>query len=169
MNGLACSQELRLSPHLYPTPPSCSFAAIQHVPPAGGLAAVAQAGLEQDRGGAHHPENPPGSEEITFAKWRSRPELCGSLASAGPGVDRTRASSETGMWGWRPQFTGGELRRALSHSLGTSGGLSLLFYEEWALMLGEPPSLTSTHAPLGPGSRLGLQIGAGSSEIQAQF
>lgn len=69
-------------------------------------------------------------------------------------MDRARASSETGVVGcWKPQFTGGELWRALSHLLGTSGSLSLLYeigpseYLKWALMLGKPPVNTSSFHP----------------------
>lgn len=89
-DGLTSSQ----SPHLDPTPLSRPLAVIQHVPPAGGLTAVAQASLEQDRGGAHHPKNPPGSAETTLAKRQSGAELCGSSASAGPGLHQRQ-----GLWG----------------------------------------------------------------------
>lgn len=71
-------------------------------------------------------------------------------------MDRARASSETGVvvvvGCWGPQFTGGELWRALPHLL-TSGSPSLLYqigpceYLEWALMLGEPPVNTSAFHP----------------------
>lgn len=128
LDGLACSQRLNPSPHLYPTPLSRPLSAIQHLPPAGGSAAVAQACLEQDRGGAHHPENPAEGTETTLDKWRPHAELHGGSAPAGPGVDRPRLSQRP-VRGLAAPARGRELLRVLSYLLGTSGSLSLLLCE----------------------------------------
>lgn len=84
-------------PHLWADgPPSaltarpCPPPALQPLPTARGPPPAAPAGPAQDRGGAGHPEGPPGGAAAPHTPARARAELPGRPDPAGPGVGETR-------------------------------------------------------------------------------
>ena len=79
--------------------------AVQHLPPARGSPPAAPACPSEDRGGASHPEDPPGDAAAPPARGRPRAELHGRPDPEGPGVGGTHppASEACGHLGAPPQ------------------------------------------------------------------
>ena len=76
-----------LSPHRAALPPT---PALQPLPAARGPPPAAPAGPAQDRGGAGHPEGPPGGSAAPHTPARAGAELPGRPDPAGPGVGEAR-------------------------------------------------------------------------------
>lgn len=96
-----------LHPDCHPLPRPLP-SAVQHLPLARGSPPASPARPEEDRGGAGHPEDPPGDTTVPHAWGGPRAQLRGRPDPAGPGMDSTTAVYAWGHlgapsqeeWGW---------------------------------------------------------------------